>query len=88
MSSNTNAKRPVGSSYNTSYNLMIYGCGLSLLSAYISLKLLICSIVSFDNPLFYYTRLNDKQIICGYNGTETNSTLYDESYASYNDETY
>jgi len=43
---------------------------------------------SFDNPLFDYTRLNENQIISGYNGTETNSTLYDESYASYNDEPY
>ena len=44
---------------------------------------------SFDNPLFDYTRLhNDNQIISGYKNPETNTTLYDESYASYNEETY
>jgi hypothetical protein len=32
--------------YSTSYNLIIWGCGLSLLSAYISLRLLTCSMVS------------------------------------------
>ena len=32
--------------YSTSYSLMIYGCGLSLLRAWISLRLLTCSMVS------------------------------------------
>ena len=43
---------------------------------------------SFDNPLFDY-RANENRIISGYKTETPNTTLYDESYASYNsDEPY
>ena len=42
---------------------------------------------SFDNPLFDY-RANENGIVSGYKHENPTATLYDESYASYNDETY
>lgn len=43
---------------------------------------------SFDNPLFDY-RASENRIISGYKTETPNTTLYDESYASYNsDEPY
>lgn len=42
---------------------------------------------SFDNPLFDY-RANENRIISGYKIETPTTTLYDESYASYNEETY
>ena len=98
--SNSNGKNKL--IHSTKFIIIVSISGFLFLSSVIVITIALCNpetkkktkiykvptAQSFDNPLFDYTRLNDNQIISGYNNPEPTTTLYDESYASYNEETY
>jgi len=100
--SNNNSNNKNKLIHSTKFIIIVSLSGLLFVSSVIVITIALCNpetkkktkiykvptAQSFDNPLFDYTRLNDNQIISGYTNPETNSTLYDESYASYNDEPY
>ena len=98
--SNSNGKNKL--IHSTKFIIIVSISGFLFLSSVIVITIALCNpetkkktkiykvptAQSFDNPLFDYTRLNDNQIISGYKNPEPTTTLYDESYASYNEETY
>ena len=101
--SNNNSNNKNKLIHSTKFIIIVSLSGLLFVSSVIVITIALCNpetkkngkiykvptAQSFDNPLFDYNRINsNNQIISGYKNPETNTTLYDESYASYNDEPY